>query len=157
MAKDISRGKIKLFNKFINVIKDMGLRDFLIRIAIIIVVILATSNLAFSQIHIATITKIFTRIIGLVMFAFILFGLVSMFAMVRINNTRGSILRAILSIFITLIFGIIYIKILTNNVAEQASVTYEIIKKSYIMGMIVNIGNVIAIILLIIGEFFHGK
>ena len=50
-----------------------------------------------------------------------------------------------------------YIKILTNNVAEQASVTYEIIKKSYIMGMIVNIGNVIAIILLIIGEFFHGK
>lgn len=153
MAAFIDRTKEK-FNKKV---QQEGMRTLLVRAAVIVVAILAIGNLAFSQVHIGVIVLVFNRVIGLVMFSFVLFGLVSLFAVTRLTTERATILRAILAISFTIIFGSLYAYLLMRDVITQETVTYYKIYDSFMSSLVILIGYLISIILLVVGEFVYGR
>jgi len=157
MERNISGVFKALKSKLQTKIRQVGMRDFLVKIAVFIVVVFAVGNLAFSQVHIGVIVKVFNRIVGLTMFGFILFGLVSLFAVTRLTAERNTILRALLSLVVTSALGITYITILLRDVATQESVTYFLIYNSFITAVVIVVGYLIAALLLVIGEFVYAN
>lgn len=125
-------------------------RTTLWQIAKILVIVIAVLNLSYSQVHIAVITQIFNRVIGLVMFTFILFGLVSLFSVTRIAHTS---LWAILSVLATNILGGLYVVILLLDVSNQVAVTMSTIMPSLLFSIVILLFNFVAIGLFIMGEF----
>lgn len=138
-------------------IKYDGIHGFLFYLAAIVAVIAGVGNLALSQVHIAIIIGLFNRIIGLYMFGFILFGLISLFGVTRLNGTRSSVLRAMFANAIAMGFGTYYLILMMKDVASQETVTYYFVYNSFITSIIVIIMYLVSIILLAVGEFVYAR
>jgi len=134
-----------------------GVSKFLTNIAIGIIVVLALGNLALSQIHIGVITQIFERLSGLVMFMFVLFGLVTLFLVTRMKDRKSGVYRAMGSIVFTIALGSLFSYYLYNDVLTQPSVTFQTIATSFIFSIILIVFYIVALVLLIIAQIKHDK
>jgi succinate dehydrogenase hydrophobic anchor subunit len=138
-------------------IEHEGISKFLTNIAIGIIVVLALGNLALSQIHIGVITQIFERLSGLVMFLFILFGLVTLFLTTRMKDRKSGVYRAMGSIVFTIGLGCLFSYYLYHDVVTQPSVTFQTVGTSLIFSIILVVFYLTALILLIIAQAKHDK
>lgn len=84
----------------------------------------ALFQLAISQVHIKTITKIFSPEIGFYLFLFMIFGLVTLFNLTSIKKSRNDILFAFISALLVFV-GVVYSRILLNNYRIHESITYN--------------------------------
>lgn len=87
-----------------------------------IVMLNGLGQLAASQIHILTSTKIFASEIGFYLFLFIIFGLVASFNVLLLEKIQGMIFFVV-SCWITAGAGYIYLKILQADLATQKALT----------------------------------
>lgn len=100
------------------------MKEWILKIAIVIVMINALGQLAMSQIHILATTKIFANEIGFYLFLFIIFGLTTAFNVFLIDRRRGKIFFA-LSCWVAIAFALIYLNIMQTDVAAQETLTME--------------------------------
>ena len=90
------------------------------------------------------------RIVGLLMFTFILFGLVNLFFVTRIAHTS---VPAIVSIVFTIGFGTIYCQLLVQDTIVNASVVpFSAVLPSLAFSIFILLAYIAAIVLFIIGE-----
>lgn len=87
-----------------------------------IVLLNGLGQLAASQIHILTSTKIFASEIGIYLFLFIIFGLVTSFNVFLLEKIQGMIFFVV-SCWVTAGAGYIYLKILQADLATQKALT----------------------------------
>ncbi len=90
------------------------MKEWILKIAVALVMINALGQLALSQIHILATTKIFANQIGFYLFLFIIFGLTTAFNVTLIDKHRGIILFTV-SCWVAAAFAFIYINILRNR------------------------------------------
>ncbi len=138
-------------------IQHEGMSKFLTNIAIGIVVVLGLGNLALSQIHIEVITQLNERLTGLTMFMFVLFGLVSIFLITRMKDRKSGVYRAMGSILITILIGLLFNTYLYQDFVEFDFVTFDTIATSFIFTIILILAYLAAFVLLFIAKFRHDK
>lgn len=138
-------------------ISHEGLSKFLTNIAITLIVILALGNLALSQIHIGVITQIFERLSGLVMFMFVLFGLVTLFLATRMKDRKSGVYRAMGSIVITIALGSLFSYYLYHDVQTQPSVTFQTVGTSLIFSIVLIVLYLVSLVLLIVAQVKHDE
>jgi len=114
------------------------MKELLLKFATGIVFVNALGQLAGSQIHILAITKLFAREIGVYLFLFIIFGLVTGFNVFLLDKRRGLLFFAFSS-WITAGAGFIYLNILRTDVAAQETLTMVDVQQSWML-MIISIG-----------------
>lgn len=148
---------VRAYHRIRLYIKHEGLRAFFLRVGTIIIVVLAVWNLAYSQIHIKMIYNLFNRIIGLVMFGFILFGLVTIFAVTRLNASRGSVIRAIGSTLVTMALGVLYLTMMFQDVNTEEAVNILTIWDAMMSTIIILSGYTLGIVSFVVGEFVYGN
>lgn len=106
------------------------MREWILKILQAIALANAFGQLAISQIHISTITKIFINEIGFYLFFFIIFCLLTGFNTFLSENRRG-IVFLILANWVTAIAGYMYVNILQTDVANQQSLAFADIQLSW--------------------------
>jgi len=114
------------------------MRDWAFKIATGIVLINGLGELAVSQIHILTSTKVFASEIGVYLFMFIIFGLVTAFNTFLLKKIQGMIFY-IASCWVTAGSGYIYLKLLQADVAAQDALTMVDINDSWLL-VVISIG-----------------
>lgn len=114
------------------------MKELLLKFAIGIAFVNALGQLAGSQIHILAITKLFPREIGIILFMFIIFGLVTGFNVFLLDKKRGILFFAFSSC-VTAGAGFIYLNILQKDVAAQETLTMVDVQQSWML-MIISIG-----------------
>ena len=114
------------------------MRELALKIASGIMLINGLGELAASQIHILASTKIFASEIGVYLFLFIIFGLVSAFNVFTLKSPRGLIFFS-LSCWITAWAGYVYLKILQTDMAAHDSLTMADVNDSWLL-VVVSIG-----------------
>lgn len=114
------------------------MRDWAFKIATGIVLINGLGELAASQIHILTSTKVFASEIGVYLFMFIIFGLVTAFNTFLLKKIQGMIFY-IASCWVTAGSGYIYLKLLQADVAAQDALTMVDINDSWLL-VVISIG-----------------
>lgn len=90
--------------------------------------IAALGNLALSQIHIGTITKVFAADIGFYFFLFIIFGFVTFMNSMNMRKKTSTIGNAILMLVFGILssgVGIVYIKILLDDIKMENLLTMQ--------------------------------
>lgn len=97
-----------------------------------IVLINGLGQLAVSQIHILVSAKIFAAEIGIYLFLFIIFGLVTSFNIFLLKKMQGMIFF-IASCWITAGSGYIYLRILQADVAAQKALTMADANTSWLL------------------------
>lgn len=99
----------------------------------------ALGNLALSQIHIGTITKVFAPEVGFYFFLYIIFGLVTFMNTMNMkkpdSTISSSILLAVFAIAVT-IAGSVYIKILLDDVATENLLTQKDINLTLVVAIV---------------------
>ncbi len=95
---------------------------------------IALTQLAFSQIHISTITTVFTSSIGLYLFIYIILGLIATFNASKLE--KGEYLSEILILVLTIVFGVIYLYMLIADVNTVPAVTMEKVMGGLVLGII---------------------
>lgn len=133
-------------------ISHEGVSKFLTNLAITLIVILGLGNLALSQIHIGVITQIFERLSGLVMFMFVLFGLVTLFLATRMKDRKSGVFRAIGSIVLTMALGSLFSYYLYHDVSTQPSVTFETVGTSLIFSLVLVALYAVSLVLIIVAQ-----
>ena len=108
------------------------MKDWVLKIAVGIMLINGLGELAFSQIHILAITKLFANEIGVYLFLFVIFGLTTAFNAMSLDKRRGIIFFAF-SCWLTAVFGYIYLSILQADVASQATLTMADVQTSWLL------------------------
>ncbi len=108
----------------------MNKRAFFLRIMTGLLFIVGLGQLAGSQIHIQAVTKIFANQIGIYLFMFIIFGLTTGFNAVLLETPR-SLLSFIFSSIMATIGGIVYLRILQADVAQQDALTLADVSQSW--------------------------
>lgn len=101
----------------------------LFNITIFIMSITALLELAMSQVHIKTITKLFTAEVGFYLFLFIIFGLVTLFNLTSIKQSTNNMLLIFCST-IAVGVGFKYIKILLNDFKVYDNIKFSDISNS---------------------------
>lgn len=110
------------------------MKEWILRILRGIALINAFGQLALSQIHIEAITKIFVKEIGFYLFFFIIFCLLTGFNTYLSENRRGLVLL-VLSNWVTVIAGGIYLRILQTDVANQDVLTLADVQFSWMLAI----------------------
>ena len=108
----------------------MTQREFFLRIASGILLIVGVGQLAISQIHIEAITKVFANQIGFYLFLFMIFGLTTGFNAVLIEKPL-SVASLIVSAILSSIGGVIYLRILQAEVVTQEQLTMVDVNESF--------------------------
>lgn len=108
----------------------MTKREFFLRILTGILFIVGVAQLALSQVHVAAATKIFANQIGLYLFLFIIFGLTTGFNAVLIEKPR-SVLSLIFSGAMATWGGIVYLRLLQADVAQQEKLVMADVSDSF--------------------------
>lgn len=125
------------------------MKEWVFRTAAVILMINALATLALSQVHILAITQIFAPEIGIYLFLFVIFGLTTAFN-ASLAEKRTSILLFILTSFLVIGFGLIYLWIMQGDVAEQDTLTMssEDIRNSWVL-IIVSLAIYVAGLILV--------
>ena len=108
----------------------MSPREFFLRVAAGILLIVGVGQLAISQIHIEAITKIFANQIGFYLFLFMIFGLTTGFNAVLIEKPL-SVVSLIVSSILCSVGGIIYLRLLQAEVVSQEQLTMADVGESF--------------------------
>jgi uncharacterized membrane protein len=125
------------------------MKEKVLKITIFIMAANALLQLALSQVHIQTITKIFAPEVGFFLFATILFGLVTLFNLTNLKTSNNDFLLIFCSLLVTIV-GVIYVRMILNDFRVQDSVTFQDISKSlYLISASVVIYAVGTIIVLV--------
>ena len=98
------------------------MKEWTIKIASGFLLLNALGTLALSQVHILAITKIFAPEIGFYLFFFVIFGLTTGFN-AYLANKRTNILLFIITSFLVIGAGLIYLQIMQGDVTKQAALT----------------------------------
>ena len=106
------------------------MRGNILKLLSVIVLIAGVGNLAASQIHVGTITKIFDNRIGIFLFLFIIFGMTTGFNGMLIDKFR-SLISLIVSGLLASGSGFIYLRILEADVASQDKLTMADVSQSH--------------------------
>lgn len=106
------------------------MKELAFKVAAGIILANGLGELALSQIHILASTKIFAGEIGVYLFLFIIFGLVTSFNIFLLHNPRNLIFFSISS-WISAGAGFVYLKILQADVAAQEALTMADVKDSW--------------------------
>lgn len=77
--------------------------------------IIALLELAFSQVHIAAITMVYSSTIGIYLFGFIVCGLILMMQIMKIQDMHPRYFTSILSSISCLVFGVVYLTMLISD------------------------------------------
>lgn len=101
----------------------------LLNITIFIMSITALLELAMSQVHIKTITKLFSAEVGFYLFLFIIFGLVTLFNLTTVKQSTNNMLLILCST-IAVGVGFKYIKILLNDLKVYDNIKFIDISSS---------------------------
>lgn len=121
----------------------------LLNITILIMSITALLELAMSQVHIKTITKLFSAEVGFYLFLFIIFGLVTLFNLTSIKQSNNNALF-ILCTVIVVAMGVKYIKLLLNDYRVYENIIFSDISNALylaIAGMIIyGLGTIIVVL-----------
>lgn len=133
--------------------KNTKLAQSLFNTTVVLFGIAGLGNLAISQIHISTITKVFAPEIGFYFFLFIIFGLVSFMNSLNLrkasSNSGNAILTGIFGVLASGM-GLVYIKILLDDIAKENLLTMSDIRPTlYIVGasaVIYGIGCLVSVI-----------
>lgn len=122
----------------------------LLNATIFIISAIAVLELAMSQVHIKTITKLFTSEVGFYLFLFIISGLVTLFNLTSIKKSKNE-LMLLLSSIIAVAVGIKYILILLNDYKLHDSIAFSDVNNSIYLALvgilIYGIGSIAVIIL----------
>lgn len=110
------------------------MKEWILRILRIIALVNAFGQLALSQIHIEAITKIFAKEIGFYLFFFIIFCLLTGFNTYLAENRRGLVFL-VLSNWVTVIAGGIYLRILQTDVTSQEALTLADVQLSWLLAI----------------------
>lgn len=111
------------------------MRDWILKIMAGFVFIIGLGELALSQVHILTSTKVFASEIGIYLFIFIIFGLVTAFNTFSLKTWRG-IIFYIATSWIAVAGGFIYLKILQTDVKAQKNLTMADVNDSWLLVVI---------------------
>jgi len=114
------------------------MKEWMLKIAVGIILINGLGELALTQIHILAITKLFVNEIGLYLFMFIIFGITATFNVLSLKKRRNIIFFSI-SCWVTAVFGYIYLTMMQTDVAAQDTLTMADVQTSWLL-MIVSIG-----------------
>jgi hypothetical protein len=113
--------------KMQNIKKKRNLSPILLKIVLFLIMGNSIVQLAISQIHISAITKMFKPSIGLYLFGFIIFGLVSFFNVSKVKVFMGKI-STLLFCLLTSGFGIIFLSLaLSDTKVDRASIQSSIL------------------------------
>ncbi len=96
----------------------------------LLIVISGTMQLAFSEKHIATITKVFYGGVGIYLFIFILLGAVCIFNIGSLSKD-GKPKKLIVCCITTVVFGGIYALLLYNDVIKNSKLEFETVLFSF--------------------------
>ena len=107
-------------------------REFILRILTIVLFVVGVGQLAVSEIHIVASTKVFANQIGLYLFMFIIFGLTTGFNALLIEKPR-SIASLIISGVLASWGGLIFLRLLQADVAQQEQLTMADVGQSFQM------------------------
>jgi hypothetical protein len=118
------------------------MKSKLLNIMIAVMALVGVVQLALSQFHIATITKLFTRQVGFYLFFFILTGLVLSFSLTGLKEKKNLLSVGII-LALNLLSAGIYIKMLFNDLNTHANLSFADIKVSFIA---VVVGIVISVV-----------
>ena len=111
------------------------MKDWVFKITKGIVLINGLGQLAVSQIHILASTKLFASEIGVYLFMFVIFGLVTAFNTFLLKKLQGMIFF-IVSCWVTAGSGYIYLKLLQADVAAQEALTMAEVNDSWMLAVI---------------------
>ena len=114
------------------------MKELLFKFAKVIAFVNALGQLAGSQIHILAITKLFAREVGIYLFMFIIFGLVTGFNVFLLDKKKG-LLFFTFSSWVTVLAGFIYLNILRTEIAAQETLSMVDVQQSWML-MIISIG-----------------
>lgn len=123
------------------------MRDWILKILQILALANAFGQLALSQIHVSTITKVFINEIGFYLFFFIIFCLLTGFNTFLAENRRGLVFL-VLANWVTAFAGYIYVGILQTDVANQQSLAFADVQLSWtlvVAAIVICIVNSLAI------------
>lgn len=102
------------------------------RVIAIVLFLVGIGQLAMSHIHIEAITKIFANQIGIFLFIFIIFGLTTGFNAILVEKPR-SLFLLLLSSMLATWGGIVYIRLLQADVAQQEKLLMADVSQSFWM------------------------
>lgn len=108
------------------------MKEKLFNITILLMSITAILQLAASQIHIKTITKVFVTEIGFYLFLFIIFGLVTLFNLTTIKKSTNDFMFVLCSLVVSGV-GIKYLQLLLNDYNSYDSIKFKDIYESLYM------------------------
>ncbi|RPI32153.1 MAG: hypothetical protein EHM70_09665 [Chloroflexota bacterium] len=108
------------------------MKELAFKIAAGIVVLNGLGELAVSQVHILASTKVFASEIGMYLFLFIIFGVVTSFNIFLLNSLRGLAFFSVSS-WVSAAAGYIYLKIMLADVAAQESLTIADVQDSWLL------------------------
>ena len=114
------------------------MKEWILKIAVGIILVNGLGELALTQIHVLAITKLFVNEIGLYLFMFIIFGITATFNALSLEK-RQSIIFFAVSCWITAVFGFIYLRLLQADVAGQDTLTMADVQTSWLL-IIISIG-----------------
>ena len=97
--------------------------------------LVALGQLALSQVHIGIITKVFAPSVGIVLFLFIIFGLVTAFSSSAIaRGTNAGV--ALLGCLAALIMGFFYLRILFADIATGTLLSFADARLSILFSLV---------------------
>ena len=108
------------------------MKDRLRQIVAALVLISGIGELAVSQIHIATTTKLFATEVGFYLFLFVIFGLTTGFNAMLLKNVRGMVVL-VGSGLVAVWSGWVYMGLVRTDVAEQTSLAMEDVRTSLML------------------------
>ena len=114
------------------------MKEWILKIAVGIVLINGLGELALTQIHVVAITKLFVNEIGVYLFMFIIFGVTATFNAFSLDKQRSIIIFTV-SCWVTATFGFIYIRLLQADVASQDALTMADVRTSWLL-IVISIG-----------------
>lgn len=114
------------------------MKEWIFKIAVVIIFINGLGELAISQIHILAITKLFANEIGLYLFLFVIFGLTTAFNVFSLERPRN-IFLFVISSWAAAGFGYIYLTIMRADVASQNTLTMADVNSSWLL-MTISVG-----------------
>lgn len=114
------------------------MKEWILKIAVGIVLLNGLGELALTQIHVLAITKLFANEIGLYLFMFIIFGLTASFNAFSLERRRNIILFTV-SCWVTAVFGYVYLSLMQTDVTAQAALTMADVQASWML-IVISIG-----------------
>jgi Na+-translocating ferredoxin:NAD+ oxidoreductase RnfE subunit len=121
----------------------------LLNITILIMSITALLELAMSQVHIKTITKLFSAEVGFYLFLFIIFGLVTLFNLTSVKQSTNNMLL-IFSTVVVIAAGLKYVQLLLNDYKVYDNIVFLDIKYALylaIAGIVVyGLGTIVVVL-----------